>query len=101
MDPSQLVPSNDTGKSSFERFCYQAHIAFPYCLNCALGGDVVCVVAEHIEDLAVETNEGWRFLQIKTRDPEKGPWTLSDLTGKSGGLCSLLRAHRRLGALAA
>lgn len=100
-DASQLLPSDDSGRVTFERYCYQAHIAFPFCLNCALGGDVVCVVAEHIEDIAVQFNTGWRFLQIKTRDLERGPWKLRDLTAKGGGLHSLLRSHRILDSLPA
>src|ERR1039457_2078085 len=101
LDASQLLPPDDSGRVTFERYCYQAHIAFPYCLNCALGGDVVCVVAEHMEDIAVQFNTGWRFLQIKTRDLEKGPRKLSDLTAKGGGLHSLLRSHRILRSLPA
>jgi len=101
LDASQLLPADDTGRVTFERYCYQAHVAFPFCLNCALGGDVVCVVAEHVEDIAVQFNAGWRFLQIKTRDVEKGPWTLSDITAKGGGLHSLLRSYRSLGSLPA
>ncbi|MGC4048229.1 MAG: dsDNA nuclease domain-containing protein [Paludibaculum sp.] len=93
-DPAQIAPSDDSGSETFERFCYQAHIAFPYCLNCALGGDVVSVVAEHIEDVAVEFQNSWRFLQIKTRDLEKGPWRFSDVAGKGGGLHSLHRTYK-------
>jgi hypothetical protein len=96
MDPTYLTDFDDSGSRTFERYCYQAHIAFPYCLDCAVGGDVICVVPEHLEDIAIEMSDGWRFLQVKTRDLEKGPWKLSHLTGKGGGLRSLLRTHRLL-----
>ncbi len=95
-DPSTITPADDSGRKTFERYCYQAHIAFPFCLDCALNGEVLCVVAEHIEDIAVQFRDGWRFLQIKTRDAERGPWKLADLVGKAGALHSLLRSHRIL-----
>lgn len=98
IDPSQIQPPDDSGSTTFDRFCYQAQIAFPYCLMCALGGDVVSVVPEHIEDVAIQFDSGWRFLQIKTRDPESGPWKLADITKKKGGgLRSLVRAYKTLG----
>ncbi len=90
------MPPDDTGSKTFGRYCYQAHVAFPFCLECALGGQVVSVVAEHIEDLAIEYDAFWRFLQVKTREPTLGPWRLSDLTGSDGGLRSLLRSYRAL-----
>jgi hypothetical protein len=94
---SSIVPSDDSGSTTFERYCYQAHIAFPYCLDCALGGAVASVVPEHLEDVAVEFTDGWRFLQIKTRDLERGPWRIADLSCKGGALWSALRTHRALG----
>lgn len=95
-DPSAVIPPDDTGAKTFSRFCYQAHLAFRFCLDCALDGTVVSVVPEHIEDIAVEYADRWRFIQVKTRESHLGPWRLSDLTAAHGGLRSLLRAYRVL-----
>lgn len=95
-DPSQALPPNNSGSDTFERYYYQAHIAFPYCLNCALGGDVLSVVPEHFEDVALQFSAGWRFIQIKTRDLALAPWKLADLTARGGAFHSLLRTHKLL-----
>jgi hypothetical protein len=96
VEPSELVPPDDSGSRTFERYCYQAEIAFRFCLNCALGGDVVAVIAEHFEDIALQYSSSWRFLQIKTRDPARGPWRLSELMGRGGALRSLVRSFENL-----
>ncbi len=90
------MPPDDSGSRTFERYCYQAEIAFRFCLNCALGGDIIAVIAEHFEDIALQYSSSWRFLQVKTRDPARGPWRLSDLTGRGGALRSLLRSFKIL-----
>jgi len=90
-DPKGIAATVDTGADTFSRYVYQAEIAFRFCLDCALGGDIVSVVPEHLEDIALECRSSWRFLQIKTRNAELGPWKLSDLTAANGGLRSLLR----------
>jgi hypothetical protein len=58
-----------------------------------LGESIRSIVAEHIEDVAVEYDWGWLFLQVKTRNPSRGPWRLSDVVADGGGLHSLYRAH--------
>lgn len=84
---------DDSGSDTYRRYRYQARLAFPFCLDCALGGDVVAVVPEHFEDLALEYANGkWRLVQIKTRDPERGPWKLSDVLADKGGLRTLIRS---------
>ena len=92
-------PPDDTGRVTFERFRYQAHVAFRFCLEAAAGGDVQAVVCEHFEDVAVELIGGWRLVQIKTRDPELGPWRLSDLLARRGALRALHRTHQALAEL--
>jgi hypothetical protein len=96
LDISSIVPPDDSGSDAFRRYCYQAHVGFPFCLNCALGGDVISVVPEHIEDIAVERVNRWQLIQIKTRDEHLLPWRLSHITGKGGALHSALRSHRAL-----
>jgi hypothetical protein len=91
-----VFPPDDTGRTTYERFRYQAHIAFRFCLEAATGGDVVAVVCEHFEDVAVERSHGWRLIQIKTRDAELPPWKLGDLLGKGGALRGLYRTHKAL-----
>lgn len=100
-DVPSIIPPDDSGRDTFERYCYQAHIAFPYCLSCALGGNPISIVLEHLEDVALEFPDGWRFLQIKTRDLERGPWKLGDLLCKGGALRSALRTCTVLGSLPA
>jgi hypothetical protein len=95
-DPLELAAPDDTGSITFARYHYQALVAVPFCIDCACRGKVLSVVAEHIEDIAVETGSGWRFIQVKTRDPELGPWRLAYLLQKGGALHSLARSHRIL-----
>lgn len=97
IDPAHIVPSDDTGSDTFARYRYQAAFAFPFCLDCALGRSIDSVVFEHIEDLVLEQNERWRFIQIKTRDPGLGAWTLTDLLSDGGALRSLFRSYRLVG----
>jgi hypothetical protein len=92
-------PPDDTGRVTFERFRYQAHVAFRFCLEAAAGGDVQAFVCEHFEDVAVQLIGGWRLAQIKTRDPELGPWRLSDLLARRGALRALHRTHQALAEL--
>jgi len=90
-DPSQVRPIDDSGSDTFGRYVYQAEVAFKFCLACAVGSEIIAVIAEHLEDIALHCSNGWRFLQVKTRNAERGSWKLSDVSGKDGGLHSLLR----------
>lgn len=92
----ETIPPDESGLDTFQRFAYQAHVAFPYCLSCYFERGVVAIAAEHFEDLLVEETAVVRFLQIKTRDPERGPWAFAHLCQKGGALHSLLRTHRAL-----
>jgi hypothetical protein len=96
--PLGITPPDDTGSTTFRRYRYQAEVAFPFCLDCVYVGNVVSIVPEHVEDLAIEHADGtWRFLQVKTRDADLQPWTLTSIAGSDGGaLRSLLRAHGAL-----
>ena len=85
----------DWGSDTLARFRYQAEVTLPYCLSVMSSqNDILAVVLEHLEDIALKTNDGWRFLQVKTRDPERGLWTASELfTKKGGALRSLYRTY--------
>ncbi len=104
--PEHHVPSpgyesvfapDDHGRDAFERFRYQAHVAFPFCLAAASdAGGIEAVACEHFEDVAALDAKGWRLMQIKTRNPDLGTWTLTDLLGDGGALRGL---HRTFSAL--
>lgn len=91
MDPLGARPPDDTGTETFRRYLYQACLAVPFCLKCAAGEGVVSVIMEHFEDLVVEYEDSWLFIQIKTRNADRGPWRLNDAMG---GLRSLHRVFR-------
>jgi Cap4 dsDNA endonuclease len=94
---SELPTPDDGGRDAFERFRFQAHVAFPFCLRAATDGSVASVVCEHFEDLMVDEPEALRFIQIKTRNADYGPWRFKDLCRPNpGALVSVLRTHRSL-----
>ncbi len=95
-DPANIEAPDNSGSDAFQRFRYQAMVALHFCVDCGLGGRTESVIAEHIEDIAVKQDGSWRFIQIKTRNPERGPWRLSHLLSDGGALHSLLRSHRVL-----
>jgi hypothetical protein len=97
--PLEIEAPDDTGSDVYARFRYQARVAFPYCLACAVGDSIRSVTLEHIEDILVEGDDGiWRFIQVKTRDAVYGHWRLTHLLSSGGALHSLFRAHQVLNA---
>ncbi len=90
-----MNPDRDWGSDTLARFRYQAEVTLPYCVSALLlANDIVAVIPEHLEDIALKTDSGWRFLQIKSRNPERGLWTATDLFAKNGGaLRSLYRTY--------
>lgn len=94
IDPLNIMPAIDAGSDSFARFRYQAEVTLPFCLRCALNDDIVSVIPEHLEDIAIETEDKWRFLQVKSRNPERDLWKLSDLIEPGGALHSLYRTYK-------
>ena len=89
------MSDRDWGSDTLARFRYQAEVTLPYCLSALSSqNDILAVIPEHLEDIALETETGWRFLQVKSRDPERGLWTASQLFSKKGGaLRSLYRTY--------
>ena len=87
------MSNKDWGPDTLARFRYQAEVTLPYCLALLTSeNDILAVLPEHLEDIALKTKSGYRFLQVKTRDPERGLWTASALFAKrSGALRSLYR----------
>jgi len=94
-------PPDDTGTDTLKRYRYQAKVAFPFCLDCATERNVVSIIVEHFEDLVIEYEDYWCFAQIKTRDPGRGPWKLTDVLGSSGGLKSLARTFQNISGIPA
>ena len=90
---TNVTAHRDTGSDTLARFRYQAEITLPYCVSALLSeNDIEAVIAEHLEDVALKTTTGWRFLQVKSRNPERGLWKATDLFAKKGGaLRSLYR----------
>jgi hypothetical protein len=97
ISPLSITPPDDSGSDTFARFRYQAYVAAPFALICAIGGDVRSVVLEHVEDIAVEYADRWQFIQVKTRDAGLRRWRMQDLCGDRGGLRALLRGYRAVG----
>lgn len=97
-DPLDLVPPDDSGSSTVSRFIYQARVIVPYVVLMGLDDRIDLIVCEHFEDVAIRyVDESWTFAQIKSRDPELGPWTLASVCRDDGGAFrSLLRTHRSL-----
>lgn len=88
---SSTPPPDDSGTDTYKRYRYQAYVAFQYCLDCVASGKVQSVIMEHFEDIVIEYSDYWYFAQIKTRNPNQGPWRLSHTLSESGGLRSLYR----------
>ena len=95
LNPLEIPPIIDSGSDTAARYRYQAEVTLPFCLNCALGTDIYSVVPEHIEDICLEGVSSWRFIQVKSRNPDLGLWILSDLVSKGGALRSLYRTHKQ------
>lgn len=93
---SRISPPDDSGTDAMTRFRYQAHVTFRFCLACYFEQGVIAVTPEHFEDVLVEATNELRFVQIKTRNPDRGPWKFRHLMDDGGALRSLLRTHRAL-----
>ena len=92
---ASVMIDRDAGSDTLARFRYQAEVTLPYCVSALLcENDIEAVIAEHMEDIALKTKTGWRFLQVKSRNPERGLWRAADLFAKKGGaLRSLYRTY--------
>ena len=88
-----IVPPNNTGSDVLTRYHFQAHLAFPYCLDCYSGENIQSVFFEHFEDILIQYSDSWHMMQVKTKDRQLGEWRLSETLGKSGGIRSLFRTY--------
>ncbi|MEG4201825.1 dsDNA nuclease domain-containing protein [Microcoleus sp. Pol12A5] len=90
-NPLHQTPPDDTGTDTLKRFRYQAQLALPFCLACARKEKIRSIIMEHFEDIVIEYDDYWHFIQVKTRNAERGPWKLGDAID---GLKSLYRAFQ-------
>ena len=91
---TSMTVDRDVGSDTLARFRYQAEVTLPFCVSAILfENDIEAVIAEHLEDIALKTKSGWRFLQVKSRNPERGLWRAADLFAKGGALRSLYRTY--------
>lgn len=93
ISPLDLIPPDNTGSDTLQRYAYQAQLLVPYCLDCGAQGKVVAILAEHFEDIVIEYPASWHFIQVKTRNQNLGPWKLSDALD---GIKSLWRTYESL-----
>ncbi len=91
--PLDLKAPDDTGTDTLKRYRYQAELFAPYCFECATNGRIVSIVAEHFEDVLIEFDDRWHFVQVKTRNANLGPWKLGDA---HDGIESLWRSHKSI-----
>ena len=91
--PLSLIPPNNTGSDTLNRYRYQAQLIVPFCLDCATNGKVLSITAEHFEDVLIEYEHDWHFIQVKTRNQELGAWKIGHAID---GLKSLLRTYQFL-----
>ena len=90
----EVDPPDNTGSDVLRRYRYQAHIAFPFCLRCCTEQQITSVFVEHFEDVLVQFTDSWHMMQIKTKNPDRGPWKLKETLGKSGGIKGLARTYK-------
>jgi len=76
-NPLCQTPSDDTGTDTLKRFRYQAQLALPFCLACARKEKIISVVMEHFEDIVLEYEDYWQFIQVKSRNSDQGDWNFS------------------------
>src|SRR5574341_294040 len=88
-----MTPPDNTGPDTLRRYRYQAQLVVPYCLDCVTNGKVMSVLMEHFEDIVIEYQDVWHFVQVKTRNQNLGPWKLSDALD---GIKSLWRTYQSI-----
>jgi hypothetical protein len=76
-NPLSQTPPDDTGTDTLKRFRYQAQIALPFCLACARQEKVLSVIMEHFEDIVLEYEDYWQFIQVKSRNSDQRDWNFS------------------------
>jgi Cap4 dsDNA endonuclease len=76
----EVVPREQVGPATGERYDFQYHQAAADCLQVLDDTQVACVYCEWHDDYVIETAGviSYRFHQVKTRLASLGPWTLKD-----------------------
>lgn len=86
------MPASQVGVSTFERFRWQAKLAVRAWLESLVDADLLAVVCEHVEDLALVTVSGYRFAQLKTRD--RGSWSAAKICGTGHAVHRLCDSYK-------
>lgn len=97
-NPLSQTPPDDTGTDTLRRFRYQAQLALPFCLACARQEKVRSVIMEHFEDIVLEYENYWQFIQVKSRNSDQGDWSFSQTIE---ALKSLHRAYQTISNISA
>ncbi|WP_157435832.1 hypothetical protein [Actinospica robiniae] len=86
----ELLPKqpDDEGALAQARFEFQAAIGARWFLNGLNDGQLISIGCEGLEDLVVQTIHGIALVDVKHREPNRGPWTLEVLCSE-GGLAHL------------
>lgn len=95
-NPLNQIPSDDTGTDTLKRFRYQAQLALPFCLACVRQEKVRSVIMEHFEDIVLEYEDYWQFIQVKSRNSDQGDWNFSQTIE---ALKSLYRAFQDMSSI--
>jgi hypothetical protein len=79
----QILPREQAGARSGERFEFQYHQAAADALQVLDDAEVTCVYCEWHDDYVIESAgaSNYRFHQVKTRSLSEGPWTLNEFFG--------------------
>jgi hypothetical protein len=96
IDPFALVPAEDSGAETQDRFRWQHHCTAADCIAMLLDPTVRRIVCEMHEDYLVDRGTDQRELvSCKTRELTRGAWPLTELCGK-GGLAHLFSRRQEL-----
>lgn len=79
----QILPREQVGAVTGERYEFQYHQAAADCLQVLDDTRVACVYCEWHDDYVIEAAGvvSYRFHQVKTRSASQGPWTLNEFFG--------------------
>lgn len=93
VDASQIPGGDPSGSDTFARYRYQAKLTLLHWLGTLTPDGPRSVYAEHHEDILLEYDDRLAFIQVKTRVPTAGHWTVDIICSEGGGIDSLCRAY--------
>lgn len=83
MELHQVLPREQVGATTGDRYDFQYHQAAADSLEVLDDSRVTCIYCEWHDDYVIETAgaSSYRFHQVKTRSASQGPWTLNEFFG--------------------